>query len=105
VLTSEDIVDATMNDVKDRHGRLVEHSLCMFLASVQDRRRRDLRQHRGGRRRPDILCSTWTGRRDEPLEGSSDQLCMDLGYDDDQIRKMVSLNTARGIEDDLPTLQ
>ena len=44
-----------------------------------------------------------------PLEGFRQgiRLCMDLGYDDEQIRKMVSLNTARalGIEADLPTLQ
>jgi hypothetical protein len=44
-----------------------------------------------------------------PLEGFRQgiKLCIDLGYDDEQIRKMVSLNTARalGIEADLPTLQ
>jgi hypothetical protein len=39
-----------------------------------------------------------------PLEGfrAGVRLCIDLGYDDEQIRKMVSLNTARmlGIEAD-----
>jgi hypothetical protein len=43
-----------------------------------------------------------------PLEGFRQgiKLCIDLGYDDEQIRKMVSLNTARmlGIEADLPAL-
>ena len=41
-----------------------------------------------------------------PLEGFRQgiKLCIDLGYDDEQIRKMVSLNAARalGIEADLP---
>ena len=41
-----------------------------------------------------------------PLEGfrRGIKLCMDLGYDDEQIRKMVSTNAARtlGIEADVP---
>ena len=41
-----------------------------------------------------------------PVEGlrRGIRLCMDLGYADEDIRKMVSLNTARtlGIEADLP---
>ena len=54
-----------------------------------------------------ILCSDLgqTGTI-SPLEGfrRGIKLCIDLGYDDAQIRKMVSLNTARmlGIEADLP---
>jgi len=43
-----------------------------------------------------------------PLEGfrRGIELCIDLGYDDDQIRKVVLLNAARalGIEADLPAL-
>jgi hypothetical protein len=42
-----------------------------------------------------------------PLEGfrRGIRLCMDLGYPDEDIRKMVSLNAARaiGLEADLPT--
>ena len=41
-----------------------------------------------------------------PIEGirRGIKLCMDLGYSDEDIRKMVSLNAARtlGIEADLP---
>jgi hypothetical protein len=41
-----------------------------------------------------------------PVEGfrRGARLCMDLGYSDDQIRKMISTNAARmlGIESDLP---
>ena len=54
-----------------------------------------------------ILCSDLgqTGTI-SPLEGMRRgvKMCIDLGYDDEQIRKMVSLNTARmmGIESDLP---
>jgi hypothetical protein len=44
-----------------------------------------------------------------PIEGfrRGIKLCIDLGYDDAQIRQMVSLNAARmlGIEKDLPSLQ
>ena len=43
-----------------------------------------------------------------PLEGFRQgiKMCIDLGYDDEQIRKMVSVNAARvlGIEADLPAL-
>ena len=107
----EDIVDATMNDVKGlaTMGAFVEHSLCMFVegskfktCSAEDLRR----QIDAAGVDQTVLCSdlgqTGTISR---LEGfrRGIKLCMDLGYDDDQIRKMVSLNAARmlGIEADL----
>jgi hypothetical protein len=111
----EDIVDASLNDVKGiaAMGAFVEHSLCMFLEGSKFKIAdgEDLRRHiEAAGVEQTILCSdlgqvgTMT-----PLEGFRQgiKMCIDLGYDDEQIRKMVSLNTARalGIEADLPTLQ
>ena len=108
----EDIVDASMNDVGgiSAMGAFVEHSLCMFLdgSKFQTQAPEDLRKHidAAGVDRT-ILCSDLgqTGVF-SPLEGfrRGIRLCMDLGYSDEDIRKMVSLNAARaiGIEADLP---
>jgi hypothetical protein len=108
----EDIVDASMNDVKGlaAMGAFVEHSLCMFIEGSKFKtfNGEDLRRHIDAAGVDQtILCSDLgqTGTI-SPLEGFRQgiKLCMDLGYDDEQIRKMVSLNTARalGIEADLP---
>ena len=107
----EDIVDASLNDVKGiaAMGAFVEHSLCMFLdgCKFKSREAEDLRKQidAAGVDRT-ILCSdlgqvgTYS-----PLDGMRRgiRMCMDLGYDDEQIRKMVSTNTARalGIETDV----
>jgi hypothetical protein len=111
----EDIVDASLNDVKGiaAMGAFVEHSLCMFIEGSKFKiaTGEDLRHHieAAGVDRT-IFCSDLgqTGNM-SPLEGFRQgiKLCMDLGYNDEQIRKMVSTNTARalGIEADLPTLQ
>jgi len=111
----EDIVDASLNDVKGiaAMGAFVEHSLCMFLEGCKFKscEAEDLRkQIDAGGVEQTILCSDLgqTGTF-SPLDGfrRGIKLCMDLGYNDEQIRKMVSLNTARalGIEADLPALQ
>jgi hypothetical protein len=108
----EDIVDASMNDVKGlaAMGAFVEHSLCMFIEGSKFKtfNGEDLRRHIDAAGVDQtILCSDLgqTGTI-SPLEGFRQgiKLCMDLGYDDEQIRKMVSINTARalGIEADLP---
>ena len=110
----EDIVDASMNDVKGiaAMGAFVEHSLCMFLEGSKFKiaTGEDLRHHiEAAGVNQTIFCSDLgqTGSM-SPLEGFRQgiKLCIDLGYDDEQIRKMVSLNTARvlGIEADLPAL-
>lgn len=107
----EDIVDASLNDVKGiaAMGAFVEHSLCMFLegCKFKSREPEDLRnQIDAAGVEQTILCSDLgqTGTF-SPLEGMRRgiKLCMDLGYDDEQIRKMVSTNTARalGIEADV----
>lgn len=111
----EDIVDASLNDVKGlaAMGAFVEHSLCMFIegSKFKSFTGEDLkRQIEAAGVEQTILCSDLgqTGTI-SPLEGfrRGIKLCIDLGYDDEQIRKMVSLNTARmlGIEADLPARQ
>jgi len=99
----EDIVDASMNDVAGiaRMGAFVEHSLCMFIEGSKFKtcESEDLRKHiEAAGVDQTVLCSDLgqTGTIG-PIEGirRGIRLCMDLGYDDEQIRKMVSLNAAR----------
>ena len=108
----EDIVGASMNDVSGlaAMGAFVEHSLCMFLEGSKFKtcEEEDLRKHIDAAGiGQTILCSDLgqTGVF-SPIEGfrRGIRLCMKLGYADDEIRKMVSLNAARalGIEADLP---
>ncbi len=108
----EDIVDASMNDVKGlaAMGAFVEHSLCMFVegSKFKTGTAEDLQRHiEAAGVDQTVLCSDLgqTGTI-SPLEGfrRGIKLCIDLGYDDSQIRKMVSTNAARmlGIEADLP---
>jgi Family of unknown function (DUF6282) len=110
----EDIVDASMNDVKGlaTMGAFVEHSLCMFIegSKFKTQASEDLQKHiEAAGVDQTVLCSDLgqTGTIG-PLEGfrKGIRLCMDLGYPDVQIRKMVSTNTARmlGIEGDLPSV-
>jgi hypothetical protein len=106
----EDIVDASMNDVSGlaKMGAFVEHSLCMFVEGSKFKTcsAEDLRRHidTAGVDQT-ILCSDLgqTGTI-TPLEGfrRGIKLCIDLGYADEQIRKMVSSNAARmlGLEAD-----
>jgi hypothetical protein len=109
----EDIVDASMNDVSGlaKMGAFVEHSLCMFVEGSKFKTcsAEDLRRHidTAGVDQT-VLCSDLgqTGTI-SPLEGfrRGIKLCIHLGYDDEQIRKMVSSNAARmlGLEADLPS--
>ena len=99
----EDIIDASMNDVKGMAamGAFVEHSLCMFVegSKFKTGSAEDLRQHIDAAGVDQtVLCSDLgqTGTI-SPLEGlrRGIRLCIDLGYDDMQIRKMVSSNAAR----------
>jgi hypothetical protein len=104
----EDIVDASLNDVKGiaAMGAFVEHSLCMFVEGSKFKTgdADDLkRQIDAAGPEQTILCSDLgqTGTI-SPLEGfrRGIRMCIDLGYDDAQIRPMVSTNAARmlGIE-------
>ena len=111
----EEIVEASMNDVKGiaAMGAFVEHSLCMFIEGSKFKiaTPEDLRRHiEAAGVEQTIFCSDLgqTGSM-SPIEGfrRGIRLCIDLGYDDEQIRKMVSSNAARalGIEADLPPRQ
>ena len=102
----EDIVDASMNDVAGiaNMGAYVEHSLCMFIEGSKFKtcESADLRKHIDAAGVDQtVLCSDLgqTGTIG-PIEGlrRGIKLCMDLGYSDDQIRKMVSSNAARMLE-------
>jgi hypothetical protein len=110
----EDIVDASLNDVRGiaAMGASVEHSLCMFLEGSKFKtcEAEDLKKHIDAAGVDNtILCSD-LGQVGtfSPIEGlrRGIRLCLDLGYSDEEIRKMVSLNAARtlGIEADLPAL-
>jgi len=111
----EDIVDASLNDVKGiaAMGAFVEHSLCMFLEGSKFKIAdgEDLRRHIDAAGIDQTIFCSDLGQVGimSPLEGFRQgiKLCIDLGYDDEQIRKMVSLNAARalGIEADLPAQQ
>lgn len=99
----EDIVDASLNDVKGiaAMGAYVEHSLCMFLegSKFKTSAEEDLSHHiEAAGVDQTILCSD-LGQVGvfSPLEGfrRGVALCMRLGYSDDDIHKMVSTNTAR----------
>ena len=108
----EDIVDASLNDVKGiaNMGAYVEHSLCMFLEGCKFKscEAEDLKkQIDAAGVDQTILCSD-LGQVGtfNPIDGirRGIKLCIEFGYSDADIRKMVSTNTARvlGIEDDLP---
>lgn len=111
----EDIVDASMNDVKGiaAMGAFIEHSLCMFLEGSKFKIAGgdDLRKYIDAAGVDQTVFCSDLGQVGtfSPLEGfrRGIKLCIDLGYDDTQIRKMISLNTARmiGIEADLPAQQ
>jgi len=108
----EDIVDASLNDVRGiaAMGAAVEHSLCMFLDGnkFQTKTAQDLKnQIDAAGVDSTILCSDLGQAGNiSPVEGIRQgvRMCIDLGYGDEDIRKMVSLNAARtlGIEADLP---
>ena len=108
----EDIVDASMNDVGGlaAMGAFVEHSLCMFLEGSKFKTcaEEDLRKHIDAAGVYQTILASDLGQTGvfSPIEGfrRGIKLCMRLGYTDEEIRKMVSLNAARaiGLEADLP---
>jgi hypothetical protein len=99
----EDIVDASLNDVRGvaAMGAMVEHSLAFFLegSKFKTRSAEDMRQQiEAAGIESTILCSD-LGQVGvfSPLEGfrRAVELCFDLGYQDEDIHKMVSSNAAR----------
>ena len=108
----EDMVYATLDDVRAavELGAYVEHSLCMFLDGCKFKHSepeflKQLIDAAGVDRT--ILCSD-LGQVGvfRPVDGMRRgiDLCIELGYADADIRKMVSTNAAHvlGIESDLP---
>ena len=108
----EDIVGASLQDVRGiaAMGAAVEHSLCMFLPGnkFQSCEPGHLKDHiEAAGVENTILCSDLGQVGNiSPVEGMRQgvKLCLEFGYGDDDIRKMVSTNAARtiGIEADLP---
>ena len=102
----EDIVDASLNDVKGiaAMGAFVEHSLCMFLEGCKFKSREPSDLHdqiKAAGVDQTIMCSDLgqVGTFD-PIDGirRGIKLCMDFGYSDTDIRKMVSTNTAKVLD-------
>ena len=99
----EEIVQASLNDVRGiaAMGSFVEHSLCMFLEGskfkIADGEMLRMHIEAAGVDKT-ILCSD-LGQPGvfSPLEGfrRGVKLCINLGYEDDDIRAMVSSKAAR----------
>jgi len=105
----EEIVGASLNDVKGiaAMGAFVEHSICMFLEGSKFKvaTGEDLRHHiEAAGVEQTVICSD-LGQVGvfSPLEGfrRGVALCMDLGYGDEDIHKMVATNAARMLGLDL----
>lgn len=101
----EDIVGASLNDVKGiaAMGAYVEHSLAFFLEGSKFRTRtnEDLRNHiEAAGVDQTIFCSD-LGQVGTlaPVDGfrRAVALCLDLGYDDEAIHKMVASNAAKAL--------
>jgi len=103
------IIDASNDDIRQlvAMGAYIEHSLCMF---VKVSRRDPLPPEdldvliKAGTVDRTILASDLGQRgNDHPVVGFRNviKVCIDLGYSDDDIRKMISLNPLRllGLED------
>jgi hypothetical protein len=109
----EEIVDASLSDVRGiaAVGAFVEHSLCMFLEGSKFKvcNGEDLRKHidAAGAERTILASDLGQPGVFSPLEGfrRGVRLCIELGYDDEQIHRMVSTNAARafGLEADVAT--
>jgi hypothetical protein len=106
----EEIVGASLNDVRGiaAMGAQVEHSICMFLdgSKFKVATAEDLRHHiEAAGVDNTILCSD-LGQVGvfSPLEGMQRgvALCMDLGYSDADIHKMVSNNAAKVLNLEVP---
>jgi hypothetical protein len=107
----EEIVEASLNDVRGiaEMGAFVEHSLCMFVEGSKFKIAdgEELRKHIEAAGVEQTILASDLGQTGtiSPLEGfrRGVKLCLDLGYKDDQIHRMVSANAARafGLEADV----
>lgn len=98
----EEIVGASLNDVRGiaAMGAMVEHSLCMFLEGSKFKTcsAEDLRHQIDAAGVDNTMLCSDLGQVGvfSPLEGfrRGVALCLELGYEDDEIHKMVATNTA-----------
>ena len=107
----EEIVEASLNDVRGiaAMGAFVEHSIPFFLegSKFQVCDGEDLRKHIDAAGVDQTILASDLGQSGaiSPLEGfrRGVKLCLDLGYTDDEIHRMVSTNAARafGLEADV----
>ena len=101
----EDIVGASLNDVRGiaAMGAMVEHSLCMFLEGSKFKTcsAEDLRHQIDAAGVDNTMLCSDLGQVGvfSPLEGfrRGVELCLELGYQDDEIHKMVATNAARAL--------
>jgi len=99
----EEIVGASLNDVRGiaAMGAMVEHSLCMFLEGSKFKTcsAEDLRHQIDAAGVDNTMLCSDLGQVGvfSPLEGfrRGVALCLELGYEDDEIHKMVATNTAQ----------
>lgn len=110
----EEIVDASLNDVKGLAalGAQIEHSIGFFLEGCKFKVAgpADLVAHITAAGVDNTILASDLGQVGKgcfhPIEGFRRviKICIDAGYSDEDIRKMVSLNAARvlGVEADLP---
>jgi hypothetical protein len=107
----EDMVGASLNDVKGiaAMGATVEHSLNMFVGtnkSLPGRSAEDLRRQIDAAGVDSTMLCSDLGQvgNVHPLRGFQlgVEMCMDLGYTDAEIHKMVSTNAARALGLTLP---
>ena len=108
----EDIVYATVEDVREvaAMGAYVEHSLCMFLDGCKFKHceAAELKAFidAAGVDRTMLASDLGQVGAYHPIDGMRRgiRMCMDLGYSDADIRRMISTNTAKAldIEGDLP---
>jgi adenine deaminase len=90
-------------------GAFVEHSLCMFLegAKFKVSGPNDMRKHIDAAGVDKTIMCSDLGQPGvfDPLEGfrRGASMCLELGYDDADVHKMVSTNAARafGLERDV----
>jgi hypothetical protein len=105
----EDIVDGTLDDVRYLAGMgvYIEHSLSFFLPGSKFRSRtaEDLRAHidAAGVDQTMLCSDLGQARLLSPIDGMREgiQMCIDLGYDDEAIHKLVSTNSGRALN--IPT--
>lgn len=107
----EEIVGASLNDVRGiaAMGAFVEHSICMFIQGSKFKvcEEESLRGQIDAAGIGQTILASDLGQTGTltPLEGlrRGVRLCLDLGYQDEDIRRMVSTNAARafGLEADV----